>query len=50
MTLLESQMALIAARQELVRLDAETGKAWAELEMLTATTFLAADAADGAAR
>ena len=50
MTLLESQMALIAARQELVRLDAETGKAWAELEMLTATTFLAADAADGAVR
>ena len=40
MTLLESEMALIAARQELARLTAETGKAYAELEMLTASRFL----------
>lgn len=50
MTLLESRMGLISARQELVRLDVETGKAWVELEMLTTITFLTADPADGAGR
>lgn len=49
MTLMETAMALIGARQELVRLDAETGRAWAELEMLTATSFLTAAPAAGAA-
>lgn len=49
MTLIEAAMALIGARQELVRLDAETGRAWAELEMLTSTSFLDAAPAAGAA-
>lgn len=44
MTLLESEMALIAARQELARLTAETGKSYAELEMLTASRFLDSEA------
>lgn len=53
MTLLESAMALITARQELARLAAETGKAYAELEMLTAVRFLETEApatAPGGAR
>jgi outer membrane protein TolC len=40
MPLLESQLKLYRARQELSRLDADMGKALAELEMLTATTFV----------
>jgi hypothetical protein len=40
MTLLDSQMAVLRATQELFRFDAEMGKAFAELEMLTATELL----------
>lgn len=40
MALLEAQMTLIRARQELIRYEAETGKAIAELEMLTASTLM----------
>ncbi len=40
MTLLDSQMNVLRATQELFRFDAETGKAFAELEMLTATELL----------
>jgi outer membrane protein TolC len=40
MSLLDSQMSELRARQELFRFDAETGKAYAELEMLTATELL----------
>jgi outer membrane protein TolC len=40
MTMLEGQMALTQARKELSRFDAETGKALAELEMLTATVLV----------
>lgn len=40
MTLLDSQMESLRAAQELFRFDAETGKAIAELEMLTATELL----------
>jgi outer membrane protein TolC len=40
MTLLESQMAVIRAEQELFRFDADAGKAFAELEMLTATELV----------
>jgi outer membrane protein TolC len=40
MTLLESQMGVYRAGQELARLDADMGKALAELEMLTATNFV----------
>lgn len=43
MALLDAQMALLRARQELVRFDAETGKAIAELEMLTASPLLNPD-------
>ena len=39
MTLLEAEMARIAARREVVRLDAERGTALGELEMLTTTRF-----------
>jgi outer membrane protein TolC len=35
MTLLDDQMTVSTYRQELIALDAEQGKAWAELEMLT---------------
>ncbi|MBL8998141.1 MAG: TolC family protein [Gemmatimonadales bacterium] len=37
MTLLESQMAVNAFRQELLTLQADEGRAWAELEMLVGT-------------
>ena len=40
MTLLDAQMTLLRARQEIVRFDAETGKAVAELEMLTASELM----------
>ncbi len=40
MTLLDAQMTLIRSRQEVLRFDAETGKAIAELEMLTASVLL----------
>jgi hypothetical protein len=40
MTLLDSQMAVIRAEQELIRFDADAGKALAELEMLTATELM----------
>ncbi len=41
-TLIESDLALVMARQELVRLDAGLGRALAELEALTATPLLRA--------
>ena len=40
MTMLESRMAWSRATQELARFDADTGKALAELEMLTVTTLV----------
>lgn len=40
MTLLDSQMAITRAEQELARFDADAGKAFAELEMLTATELV----------
>jgi len=40
MTLLDTQMASIRAHQELFRFEAESGKAIAELEMLTATVLI----------
>ena len=40
MALLDAQMALLRVRQDIVRLDAEAGKAVAELEMLTASPLL----------
>lgn len=43
MTLLDSQMTVNEFRQELHALDAEQGKAWAELEMLTGRTLLDAN-------
>jgi outer membrane protein TolC len=40
MTLLENEMGVLRAEQELIRYDADTGKAFAELEMLTATVLV----------
>ena len=40
MTVLDSQMDALRAAREFVRFDAESGKAFAELEMLTATELL----------
>jgi outer membrane protein TolC len=40
MTLLDSQMAIIRAEQELIRFEADAGRALAELEMLTATELV----------
>jgi outer membrane protein TolC len=40
MTLLDSQMSVIRAEQELFRFNADMGKAFAELEMLTATELV----------
>jgi outer membrane protein TolC len=40
MTLLDNQMTVNEYRQELVALEAEEGRAWAELEMLTGTALL----------
>jgi len=45
MTLLEAQMTLNRYRQELFTLEADEGKAWAELEMLTGRSLLAAGSA-----
>jgi len=45
MTLLESQMTLNQYRQELFTLEAEEGKAWAELEMLTGRVLVDANTA-----
>jgi hypothetical protein len=43
MTLLDNRMSVNRYRQELVTLDAEQGKAWAELEMLTGQALLDPD-------
>jgi hypothetical protein len=40
MTLLDDQMTVNKYRQELVALEGEEGRAWAELEMLTGTALL----------
>ena len=40
MTLLDDQMTVKKYRQELIQLEAEEGRAWAELEMLTGTALL----------
>lgn len=40
MTLLDNQMTVNRYREELATLEAEEGKAWAELEMLTSTVLL----------
>lgn len=40
MTLLDNQMTVNNYRQELVALEAEEGRAWAELEMLTGSALL----------
>lgn len=45
MTLLEAQMTLNRYRQELFTLEADEGKAWAELEMLTGRSLLDAGSA-----
>jgi outer membrane protein TolC len=54
MTLLDAQMAVNKFRQELFRLEADEGKAWAELEMLTGRELIDANSiavvfSDGAA-
>ena len=49
MTLLDDQMTVNKYRQELVALEAEEGRAWAELEMLTGTALLDPAAISGAA-
>lgn len=43
MTLLDAQMTVNRYRQELLRLEAAEGQAWADLEMLTATALLDPD-------
>jgi outer membrane protein TolC len=43
MTLLDNRMAANRFRTELASLDADEGKAWAELEMLTATALVSRD-------
>lgn len=45
MTLLDAQMSLNAYRQEAIQLEAEEGKAWAELEMLTGHSLIDARSA-----
>ena len=40
MTLLDDQMTVKKYRQELLALEAEEGRAWAELEMLTGTALM----------
>jgi len=45
MTLLDAQMTLNQYRQELFTLEAEEGKAWAELEMLTGRVLVDANTA-----
>jgi len=49
MTLLDDQMTVNKYRQELVALEAEEGRAWAELEMLTGTALLDPGAISAAA-
>ena len=49
MTLLDTRMTVNDYRQELFALEAEEGKAWAELEMLTATEMVDPDEIAGAA-
>jgi hypothetical protein len=51
MTLLDSRMSVSRYRQEVATLDAEQGKAWAELEMLAGRELFDANqvAADGRA-
>ena len=48
MTLLDAQMTLNQYRQELFTLEAEEGKAWAELEMLTGRVLVDANTAQPA--
>jgi outer membrane protein TolC len=48
MTLLDAQMTLNRYRQELFTLEAEEGKAWAELEMLTGRVLVDANTAQPA--
>jgi outer membrane protein TolC len=47
MTLLDNQMTVNKYRQELVALESEEGRAWAELEMLTGSALLDPAAASG---
>jgi outer membrane protein TolC len=49
MTLLDNQMTVNKYRQELVALEAEEGRAWAELEMLTGAVLFDPNATSGAA-
>lgn len=49
MTLLDNQMNVNRYRQELATLDAEQGKAWAELEMLAGRSLIDAASTQGAA-
>ena len=46
MTLLDDQMTVNKYRQELFGLEADEGKAWAELEMLTGRELIDARSAD----
>ena len=48
MTLLDAQLSLNRYRQELFALEAEEGKAWAELEMLTGRVLVDAQSAQPA--
>lgn len=44
MTLLDAQMTVKSYRQDLITLEADEGKAWAELEMLTGCSFVGTSA------
>ena len=48
MTLLDDRMTVNKYRQELNVLDADQGKAWAELEMLVGVTLIEANRRTGA--
>lgn len=50
MTLLDDQMTVNKYRQELYALDADQGKAWAELEMLTSRALIDSNRASAATR
>lgn len=50
MTLLDNQMTVNKYRQELFALDADQGKAWAELEMLTSRVLLDSNKVSAATR
>ena len=50
MTLLDDQMTVNRYRQELHALDAEQGKAWADLEMLTSRALIDSNRASAATR